>query len=68
MNCCVCLAITSTWLVGDYYEAEHWKTEWSYVPLMSLLSTIFASGFLILGYYATVHLMGIQAQVTKRCI
>lgn len=50
--------------MGDYYEDEHWKSEWGYVLLMPLLSTIFAMGFLILGYYATVHLMGIQAQVT----
>ncbi|KAE9040412.1 hypothetical protein PR003_g1421 [Phytophthora rubi] len=60
---CVHHILRSTWLVGAYYEVEHWKTEWSYVLLMPLLSTIFATGFLILGYYATVHLMGIQAQV-----
>ncbi|KAG7397165.1 hypothetical protein PHYBOEH_001159 [Phytophthora boehmeriae] len=55
--------LRSVWLVGDYYEEEHWQSEWSYVLLMPLVSTIFAMGFLILGYHSTVHLIGIEAQV-----
>jgi hypothetical protein len=53
--------------VGDYYEEEHWRSEWSYVLMMPLLTTIFTMGFLIVGYYSTVHLMGIEAQVAMAC-
>ena len=52
-----------TWLTSNYYEEKHWKSEWGYVFLMPLITTVFAVCFLILGYYSTVHLMGIQAQV-----
>ncbi|RLN70148.1 hypothetical protein BBJ28_00022253 [Nothophytophthora sp. Chile5] len=59
---CVHHILRSLLLVGDYYEDEHWKAEWSYSLFMPIFGTLFAMGFLILGYHATVHLMGIQAQ------
>ncbi|KAG2523296.1 hypothetical protein BBO99_00004530 [Phytophthora kernoviae] len=55
--------LRSVWLVGNYYEEEHWHLEWSYVLLMPVVGTLFAMGFLILGYHLTVHLIGIEAQV-----
>ena len=50
--------------MGDYYKDEQWMSEWGYVLLMPLLTTLFAMGLLILGYYLHVHLTGIQAQVS----
>ncbi|KAI9911796.1 hypothetical protein PsorP6_008733 [Peronosclerospora sorghi] len=61
---CVHHILRSNWLVGDYYEEEHWKSEWGYVLLMPVLTTIFSMGFLILGYYTTVSLLQIDAQVS----
>ncbi|TDH69036.1 hypothetical protein CCR75_004755 [Bremia lactucae] len=59
--------LRSTLILGEYYEEVHWKSEWSYILLMPLLTTLFAMGFLILCYHVTVHLIGVEAQDRAYC-
>ncbi|DBA01669.1 TPA: hypothetical protein N0F65_010320 [Lagenidium giganteum] len=47
------------WLLGDYYEEEHWKREWGYAVALPLFSLGFGIFFFIIFNHVFVQALGI---------